>query len=322
MELPLGQKNLWHVLRTLYFPSRFRIRSDLTRRQYVFAVRELEDMLLRPPTIDDLVDDTFVELVRFMEAQKLQSRTINDRVGRLKTLANWCWRKGLIRFGPTIEKIPEPIRIPRAWNKQQLAALFDAARKMPGYVGPYRACVWWSAFLALAWWTGERTTALLSLEWRWLEQDVLYVPGEVRKGGRKDAAYRLPVECLSLLMSIAGNHAKIFHRPARQGRGRRKADGDSCIQTFYRDYDALLRLAGLPTGRHNKVQKIRRSHATWKEIMGGNASRSLMHDDPATTHRYYIDPGMSEEDRPLFSPWGDDSRPGREPIDRQRPPGA
>ena len=310
----MGQNNLWHVLRALYFPSRFRIRSDLTRRQYVFAVRELETMLGGPAIIDDLTDDNFIRLVHFMETRKLAPKTINERVGRLKTLANWLWRKGLIRFGPTIERIPEPIRIPRAWSKPQLAALFDAAGRMEGRIGPFLASAWWFAFLATAWWTGERTAALLALRWQWLEGNVLYVPGEVRKGGRKDAAYRLPVECMARLASLSGQSPFIFPWPARRGQGARKADGNACIQTFYRHYDLLLQSAGLPLGRYNKLQKVRRSHATWKEIMGGSATRSLMHDDPATAIRFYIDPGLFDEEPPLFTPW--------EPTDRSRPPGA
>lgn len=302
----MGQSNLWHVLRALYFPSRFRIRSDLTRRQYVFAVQELEAMLGYPATIEDLTDENFVLLVRYMEAQKLQPRTINDRVGRLKTLANWCWRKGLIRCGPTVEKIPEPIRLPRAWNKQQLAALFGAARNMPGRIGPFLASHWWFAFLATAWWTGERTTALLALRWQWLEGNVLYVPGEVRKGGRKDACYRLPVECVARLVGLSGTSPLIFPWPARQGQGCRKPPGEpGCTGTFYKHYDALLRAAGLPTGRYQKVQKVRRSHATWKKIMGGDPTRSLLHDDPSTTARFYLDAGLlDDDDQPLFVPWG------------------
>lgn len=316
MNPDIDQNNVWYVLRTLYFPARFRIRSDLTRRQYLFAYRELEGFLCRPPVIDDLEDDTFIGLVRYMEAQKLAAKTINERVGRLKTLANWLWRKGLIRFGPTIERVPEPIRIPRAWNKQQLVALFAAASRMEGRVGPYLASAWWFAFLATAWWTGERTTAMLALRWQWLEGNVLYVPGEVRKGGRKDACYRLPGECLALLVALSGQSPLLFPWPARQGRGRRKAKGDEgCVGTFYNHYDVLLRTAGLPTGRYNKLQKVRRSHATWKEIMGGSATRSLMHDDPSTAHRYYIDPSLFDDEPPLFRPWGDD------PIDRDRPLG-
>lgn len=301
---PPDQTNVWHVCRALYFPSRFRIRSDLTRRQYLFAYRELAEMLSRDPVLDDLEDETFIALVRWMEAKKLAPKTINERVGRLKTLANWCWRKGMIRFGPTVERVPEPIRIPRAWSKDQLKALFAAARQMPGRVGPFLASAWWFAFLGCAWWTGERTAALLKLRWQWLEGRVLYVPGEVRKGGRKDAAYTLPVECLTLLASLSSASPLIFPWPARQGQGRRKASTeDGCIGTFYNHYDDLLRTAGLPTGRYNKVQKVRRSHATWKEIMGGSATRSLMHDDPATTRRYYIDSGMLDDDPPLFVPW-------------------
>lgn len=314
---PLGDQLVWYVCRTLYFPSRFRIRSDLTRRQYLFAVRELEEMLGRSPIVDDLTDDTLSDLARYMEQQKLAAKTINERVGRLKTLMNWLWRKGYIRCGPTVERIPEPIRVPRAWSKEQLAALFAAARQMEGRVGPYLASHWWTAFLATAWWTGERTTALLRLRWDWLEGDVLYVPGEVRKGGRKDACYRLPQECVALLVGLSGKDL-IFPWPSREGPGQRKPAGsEGCVGTFYGHYDRLLRLAGLPTGRYNKVQRVRRSHATWKEILSGpgSATRSLMHDDPSTAMRFYLDRGLIDDGPPLFRPWSDP------PHDRRKNPG-
>jgi integrase len=300
-------EQLWAVLRTLYFPARFRIRSDLTRRQYLFAVGELEAMLGRSPLVSDLTDETLADLARYMERQQLAVRTINERVGRLKTLWNWLWRKGRVPFGPTVERIPEPIRTPRAWNREQLQSLFAAARAMPGRVGPFLASAWWFAFLATAWWSGERTSALLALRWEWLEGDVLYVPGEVRKGGRKDMAYRLPPECMALLASLSGPSPLIFPWPARTGQGAR--GGSGCIGTFYNHYDVLLRMAGLPTGRYNKLQRVRRSHATWKEIISGpgSATRSLRHEDPATAWRYYIDAGLldseSEAEPRLFLPW-------------------
>jgi integrase len=283
--------DLWTVCCAMYFPQRLRIRSDLTRRQYQFAVDNLAAMLGRAASIADLTDETLIRLCHFLDSQGLAAKTINERVGRLKTLANWLWRRGEISRGPTVEKIPEPIRTPRAWNRAQLEALFAAAAAMPGRVCQFRAAVWWSAFLSVAWFTGERTHALLALRWEWLDADVLHVPAEVRKGGRKDGLYILPAECLARLVPLSSAGKLIFPWHLTE-----------C--SFYLHYDRLLRLAGLPTGRAQKVQKIRRSHATWLREAGGDPTRSLLHDSQETTIRHYLDPSICRQPPRLFDPGG------------------
>jgi integrase len=291
VKASFGQSDLWRVCEGLYFPQRFRIRSLLTRRQYQFAVSGLGEMLGRQAVVSDLSDETLVRFVRHLESHALAAKTINERVGRLKTLWLWLWRKGLVRCGPTVEKVPEPIRTPRAWNRSQLESLFAAAGMMPGRVCQFRAAVWWSAFLSVAWFTGERTHALLALRWEWLDVDVLHVPAEVRKGGRKDGLYILPAECLARLVPLSSAGQLIFPWHLTE-----------C--SFYLHYDRLLRLAGLPTGRAQKVQKIRRSHATWLREAGGDPTRSLLHDSPETTNRHYIDPAICRQPPRLFDPGG------------------
>lgn len=301
VDSTFSQSDLWRVCEGLYFPQRFRIRSSLTRRQYQFAVSGLGEMLQRPAKVADLSDETLVNMVHWLEAKGLAPKTVNERVGRLKCLWRWLADKGMVTLRPTVEKIPEPIRTPRAWDRIQLAALFEAAGRMPGRVGIFRSPVWWTAFLATAWYTGERTHALLECRWEWLEGSSLHVPAEVRKGGRKDALYILPPDCLALLVPLSGPSPLIFPWP-------------QTLCNFYLRYDRLLRLAGLPTGRANKVQKIRRSHATWLKVVGGDPTRSLQHDDPATTNRHYLDPTIDGAPPPLFRPWGtitgNDDRPG------------
>lgn len=290
MKSSFGQSDLWRVCEGLYFPQRFRIRSLLTRRQYRFAVSGLAEMLQRQAKVSDLDDDTLVRFVHWLTGQGLAAKTVNERVGRLKCLWRWLADKGYVRLRPTVEKVPEPQKIPRAWDRNQLAALFEASTRMPGRVGPFLASKWWGAFLLVAWYTGERTRAMLSLKWEWLEGNTLHVPSEVRKGN-KDAMYFLPEDCLAILIPLSGPSPLIFPWP--------KSD---CL--FWLHYSRLLRLAGLPVGRGNKLQRVRRSHATWLKAAGGDATRSLMHDDPSTTNKHYIDPAIGGKPPQLFNPWG------------------
>jgi hypothetical protein len=65
-----------------------------------------------------------------------------------------------------------------------------------------------------------------------------------------------------------------------------------------------LERAGLPNDSRHKTHCLRCSHATWLAVMGGNPSAALMHSDPATTQKHYIDSRLCPPVQPkLFVPW-------------------
>lgn len=60
----------------------------------------------------------------------------------------------------------------------------------------------------------------------------------------------------------------------------------------------LFRLAGLPSGRDCKPQRLRRSHATHLKAAGGDPTLALGHSSEEVTRRYYLDPVILGDESP------------------------
>ncbi len=101
-------------------------------------------------------------------------------------------------------------------------------------------------------------------------------PAAARKGGRFDATYRLMPDTLAVLEPFRRPEGLILY-------------WDSCESRFYQLYRDLLIRAGLPSNRYCKPQRLRRSHASWLQAAGGDATASLGHQSPAVTRRAYLD---------------------------------
>ena len=134
--------------------------------------------------------------------------------------------------------------------------------------------------------TGERTSALLDLQWRHFDAGdaTLEAPAEIRKGGRKPMLYRLKpktIAALELLRPIG--QKKIFPWPWD-------------ITTYYSHYKRLVKLAGMEwTPRRHGIQKCRRTFASHVEANGGDASRALAHTSRRVTEKSYLDPRIVKE---------------------------
>lgn len=275
----VSDPNLSDLMVRQFFALNLRVQSEKTRRQYRFALADLEQLLGRPATIADLSDEVITRLVvHLRDVRNLHPRTCNDRRGRLNCLWRWLADKGFTTRRPTNVALPVPERSPDAWPREQLEQLMRACANANGSVGELPASVFWLAFHAVQWDTGARTGEMLDLRWEWLDWNTgwLRVPADARKGRRKPATYRLMPDTLGLLASFRKSSGLILGFELVPSR-------------FYQLYKRLLIDAGLPSDRYSKPQKIRRSHASWLAAAGGNATDSLHHSDPKTTSRFYID---------------------------------
>lgn len=289
----MNNQTLWNVCQNQFFRIRLSIRSEDTRKQYKIALDNFSTSIGRTPDLDDLSDDNLAILCHWLTVKGLAPITINERVGRIKTLWTWLARRGMIRTFPTIERIPTPESTPRAWTADELRRLFDACAKEQGFVAGVPAGAWWLALHSWLWCTSERCGATLSLRWEHLDIDgqVAVLPAAIRKGRKKPAVYDLWPECCSLLRSIRSPERDLVF-PWHLSEA-----------SYYLHYGKILRRAGLPDGRHNKTHAMRVTHATWREATGGNASQSLGHADPATTRKHYLDPRITRQSQPpMFSP--------------------
>jgi integrase len=289
-------ERLWTVCELDYFPRNIRMRSLSTREQYRFAISDLERFCGRPPTLDDLNDDVFVRfLLWLVEVRGLAEVTANERAGRIKSLWNWLAKRGKVPVFPTIERLAVPEQSPLAWSEAELRTLFAAAAKMQGTVGPFQAAAWWGCLLSWLWCTGERIGATLDMQWQHvdLERGVACLPARIRKQRLKAAVYQLWPPVVTMLRTLyrADGEARVF--PWTKSR---------C--TYWLHWNTLLAIAGLPGGRRRKSHAIRVSYATWTAAFGGDATAKLMHSNPGTTARSYIDQRfIPDRGVKLFRPW-------------------
>jgi len=310
---PLDQTiPLWQVCTDFYFPRRLTIQHEHTKLQYRFAINNLGEYLGRIPIVYDLTDDNVVGMMAHLRQKGLAPRTINERRSRLHALWTWLAKRGHVRLFPTTEPLPEPKRIPRAWSREQLQALFESIEQEDLPVGPIPGPLWWGAFIAVAWNTGERKSALLAIQWQHVELETreIYIPAEDRKGGSKaaDMVYQLWTETVEVLKRLPRVGPLVF--PWQKNR-----------TTIYNRYRRILQRAKLPCDRRSLFHRIRVSHASWVKALGGNATDSLGHSSPETTRRHYEDPRICRaEAPPLFKPWrqGKSNQDKREEDDGRR----
>jgi integrase len=281
-----------------FFAASPRIRCDHSRAQYAFAVGDLSEFLGRPARLSDLQDETIGRLMVWLAKppRALAARTINGRRDRLNCLWRWLCRSGRRVVWPANLPAVVPRRVPRAWSHDELQRLFDAGASMPGRVNGFSAAIWWPAFLGLLWDTGERCGAALALRWEMLDwaSGSLWVPAEIRKGARSDDVHQLQGDTLAALRRLldagGGDGLHIFGQPRH-------------YSTFYQTWwPGLLKRAGLPRGRREGPQKLRRSFASHIAAAGGDPSFALGHSSQAITRRHYLDPTICghEVNRLLF----------------------
>jgi integrase len=272
--------SLWTVCESAYFPRNLRVRSTNTRHQYRYAINDYTAFLGHTATIADLDDDLFAPFLPWLvDVRGLCEITANERAGRIKSLWTWLAKRGVVPRFPTVGRLQVPESAPVAWSRDELHELFEAAGRMPGFVGPFKAYIWWERLLIWLWSTGERIGATFAMQWEHLdlERGVASLPAKIRKGSRKPAVYHLSADTCAMLARLKRpDSVYVFPWPKSEA-------------TYYLHWNRLLKMAELPIGRNRKSHSIRVSFATHTEAAGGDASRRLMHSDPATTRRHYLD---------------------------------
>lgn len=267
---------------SVYVPARLPLGSDRTTDHYHYALRKFASAVGHEPLLSDLSDRNLMLMVRAMRADGIAVATINrGPLSRILALWRFAARRGLVTTWPEISRLNEPQIVPESWTVAQVQQLLDGCARMPGRVGTHEAGDWWRAFNLVAFYTGERTGAILRIPYDGLNlaARTLVVPATCRKGRTKPAVYRdLPDVVVEALRAIESpRRPKLFAWPL-------------CESRFYAAYTRLLQLAGLPSGRRHKPQKLRRTFATLLEAAGGDATKALMHSDRRVTERSYLDP--------------------------------
>jgi integrase len=274
-----------------YLPCNPSVRAAGTKFQHHQSVKKFSLYLGHPATLDDLTDDNMVGFMQSAIDAGLSIHTANGQMAKVRALWTWLAKRRRVEKFPTVKKLKTPERVPDAWRVDDIQALIDACAKMRGEVDGIPSPLWWRTLYLVAFDSGERTGALLAMEWQHIDLEVgsIVLPAEIRKGGNKAAYYQLRPATIAELRRLRAAVLKVDRDRAEVF----KFSKDHNV--FYNRQRQLLRLAGIPyvKGRSG-LQKVRRTFASYIEKAGGDATAALMHSSRATTLQSYIDPRVVE----------------------------
>lgn len=270
----MTNESLLALYETTYEPLQLPLASDGCKQQHRSNIKLLSSVVGRAATLADFTDDNIARVCGFVLSRGRSPATANKIRAQLVALWNFAARRGLVSTWPTIRKYREYRREPTAWSKDQLHDLFEACRRVPGWIGPVRAYLWWITLHAVLWDSGLRIGACVQLHYDQIdwERGFLLVRAEQQKDA-EDQWFRLHVDTLALLHRIRTERELIFPWPY-------------CACTLWNRYRRILVDAGLPTTRRDKFHRMRRSVASWFEASGGNATELLGHSSRAVTLAY------------------------------------
>lgn len=268
---------------TVYLPRKLFGRSPQTARLIRYSIDSFEKTLKRKPVIDDLCDDNIRRHMMRVIADGKSVATANKDRAQLCAVWRFAFLLRYIDHQPTVQQLPQPERVPRAWEQHEVQSLLDACGRLKGKVGQIPARYWWSSLIETCLDTGERIGAVSSARWDWLSGRWLLVPAEFRKGGKRDRQYRLNASTVCAITKM-----------------RTYTEGDAIwpwpyTHTYlWTKFKTILKAAGLPTDRRSSFHRIRRTVASVCHAAGMNAQDVLDHADRRTT-RNYLDPRFNRD---------------------------
>lgn len=266
-------------------PLALRGRTEKTLKLYGTTLKRFERFLSRDPAISDLTDDTVGRFLSFARStENLAPASVNKERNNILAIWRFACGQGVILKQPTVKPDREPVRVPKAWTKKELAKLFAAIKRQTGWIGGVPAMDWWHTLHMVAWETGERIGALMQVRWDDIDltHRALLIPAENRKGGREDRSYKLTSHTIECLVKISHPQREmVFPWPYNPN------------YIWYR-YSQLLKAAGLPSDSKSKFHRMRRSVASHAEAAGGNATELLGHSQRRVT-RAYLDPRIVKQ---------------------------
>lgn len=277
-ELPLLE-----FFEKVYRPLKLLAAKAGSIQQYHVALRAFDKFLKRAATLADLNEEQVTTFMAKLLEEGKSAVTVNMKVSYLKTLARFAKRKKYIRKSLyDVDKLRVERRVPTAWTVAEMDALIRSCREQRGWYAGIKASVWWEMLVLVAFDTGARRRAVLEagLDWIDFQAATLTLPPQYAKN-RTEQIFKLSHQTLEIILaSIPPQRKRLFAWPDAM-----------CQRTFYDHFREILKRAGLPADRRDKLHKLRRttaSHIAAKYDVG-RAIKQLGHADASCIQRY-IDP--------------------------------
>jgi integrase len=249
---------------------------------YSMLLDRLRAFLGHEPTVLDLDDLVISRYLRARATQSWGGKVVRpasvqkDKV-MLQAVWNLAARKRWAKEFPELPRIKVSKSIPtgRAYTAEDVAKMIRQARHRRGRTGGKLSCWWWSTLLYMAYCTGERATALLSLKWGELdlERRRVVFKGETRKGQTHDIERDFTEQLAGMLAQQRGQPDElVWHWDRARG-------------SLWTSLKLLCRLSGV---RYRGFHGLRRTRASYAALAGGTAAATqvLDHSDPRLQERY------------------------------------
>jgi integrase len=255
------------------------------------AIRNLSRWVGHEVRLDELCDDLFNRWVMHLQS-RYRPKTAKTR--RANVLGVWQYAVDTDHVEPESEpgrvrivKVPRPV--PECWSMAELATLLEATRAeqfdrhMRNGVHLGRLLF---AFVNVCYDTALRTQDMFDLRTEQITDDGILAVVQ-RKTQTGHVCRIRPATVEAVRATYPPNREFVFAWAYRR-------------ETFWNWWRELLIRAGLPTGRRNGPQKIRRSSATYLErVSPGMAGIHLGHLTPGLALRHYVNSAVAYEARPL-----------------------
>lgn len=252
---------------------------------YGMLLDRLRAHLGHEPTVADLDDLVISRYLRARATQSWAGKTVRPAsVQKDKVMIAAVWnlaaRKRWAKDFPELPRIKVSKSIPtgRAYTAEDVAQMIRQARHRRGRTGGKLSCWWWSTLIYMAYCTGERATALLSLKWGELDLErrrVLF-RGETRKGQTHDIERDFTEQLAGMMLPQRGQPDELVW------------NWDRARGSLWTSLKLLCRLSGV---RYRGFHGLRRTRASYAALAGGTAAATqvLDHSDPKLQERY-VDP--------------------------------
>jgi integrase len=232
--------------------------------------------------LDDLVISRYLRqrATHVHKGKQLRPASVQKDKVMIQAVWNLAARKRWAKEFPELPRIKVAKSIPtgRAYTAEDVAKLVRRAKRRQGMTGGKHSAWWWSTLIYMAYCTGERASALLSLRWGELDLERRRVRflGATRKGSTHDIERDFTVDLAAMLAAKKGKPDELVWPWDRQ-KG-----------SLWTSLKLLCRLADV---KYRGFHGLRRTRASYAALAGGTAAATLVldHSDPKLQERY-VDP--------------------------------
>lgn len=268
-----------------------RTSSPSSRETYLCIIRGFQRWALATGRTARLADIDPLEIGSYFGWLRERERSPNTVAAHyrvLRAVLTEARRNRLSRI--RVRQIPRPKRmhvLPRAWTREEWAALLAAVSRLDGAVGPWPRAHWFEAIVRVVYGTGWRISDIMAITMEAVSLDNAWIVAPESKNPRERFA-RISLKCVGAIRKIWGPREFLF--------------GDWPADRWGRQWpilnDALAELIELAGVRDiGRWHAIRKTAATLVfEEQGLEAARRFLgHGGYSVTIGHYIDPRANRQ---------------------------